>query len=116
MGRITELVRELRKNATAEEKKLWEQLRGRKLKGRKFLRQQPIIYDTIPKQQFFVADFYCAEAKLVVEVDGKYHDFQEDYDRNREEILSQLGLRVLRFRNEELQDVDDVLARIGKFL
>lgn len=115
MGQITDLVRGLRKNATSEEQLLWKHLRGRKLKNHKFLRQQPIIHSTIPRQ-FFVADFYCAESKLVVEVDGKYHDFQKDYDANRDAVLESLGLHVIRFRNEELKEIEDVLKRIEAML
>ena len=115
MGRITELVRQLRKNATPEEQKLWQALRGRKLGGKKFLRQQPIIYDSIHRK-FFVADFYCAETKLVIELDGRYHDFQQDYDQNRDSILQELGLRVLRIKNEELSDLGRVLEKIDRVL
>ncbi|MGB0429752.1 MAG: endonuclease domain-containing protein [Bacteroidia bacterium] len=86
MGKIAELSRELRKNATPFENELWEHLRRKQL-GVKFLRQQPIIYQTWPTQEFFIADFLCFEKKLIVELDGKVHDFQKDYDANRDEIL-----------------------------
>jgi very-short-patch-repair endonuclease len=114
--RITELVRELRKNQTAEEKLLWQLVRNRKLQGLKFLRQHPIIYgsDHNGGTRFFVADFYCAEKKLVIEIDGKIHDFQRDYDRNRDLILSELNLRVLRLKNEELRDIKSVRNRIAE--
>jgi molybdenum cofactor cytidylyltransferase len=59
-----------------------------------------------------VADFFCAEKKLVIELDGKVHDFQKDYDANRDSILNQLGLQVLRIKNEELSNVYSVLKRI----
>lgn len=116
MGQITELVRRLRKNQTPEEKALWKELRGKKLNGCKFLRQQPIIYETMPKRKFFVADFYCHEKGLVIELDGKIHDYQKDYDENRDEILTALGLRVVRFRNDELKSLERVLEQIRNLL
>ena len=116
MGRITEFVRKLRKNATPEEDLLWQHLRNRKLSGKKFLRQHPIFYSTAPVQQFFVADFYCAEAKLIIELDGKYHDFQKDYDENRDTILSDLGLKVIRFKNEDLLNLPLLLNQIQQYL
>jgi len=110
---ITDLARELRKNQTPEEKILWQFLRNRKLKGVKFLRQHPITYQNINNDyQFFIPDFYSAEKKLVVEIDGKIHDFQKEYDQSREEILIDLGLKVIRFKNEELQNITKVLNRI----
>jgi len=116
MGQITELVRKLRKNQTLAEQRLWKELRGKKLNGYKFLRQQPIIYETIPKRRFFVADFYCHEKQLVVELDGKIHNSQKEYDENRDRILAGLGLRVIRFRNDELGDMERVLAQISDLL
>ncbi len=80
--------RKLRKNMTPEEGLLWANFRKRRFKGLKFLRQHPIVYEIINNRRiFFIADFYCAEKKLVIEVDGKIHDFQKDYDDRRDEIL-----------------------------
>ena len=67
------------------------------------------------KTEFYIADFYCAAAKLVIEVDGGYHDNQEqkEDDALRDKICSQLGLTVLRFKNEEiLEKLHDVLKKI----
>jgi very-short-patch-repair endonuclease len=109
--------RKLRQDMTPEEKLLWANLRNRKFKGLKFLRQHPIIYEIIDNRRlFFIADFYCAEKKLVVEIDGKIHCFQKDYDERRDEILSNMELRVLRIKNEELKDVCAVLDKIGMFI
>ena len=75
---IKELARELRKNPTDAEVKLWEVLRKRRLNNCKFLRQHPIIYNQKQhKINFFIPDFYCAEKKLVIEVDGRVHDYQQ---------------------------------------
>jgi leucyl-tRNA synthetase len=77
--------RQLRKNMTPEEKLLWKNLRNRKFFGLKFLRQHPIVYDTINnKPLFFVPDFYCAEKRTIIEIDGKIHDFQKEYDKRRQ--------------------------------
>jgi very-short-patch-repair endonuclease len=66
---ITEIVRELRKNPTPSEKKLWKYVRNRKLSGYKFLRQKPIVHEQHNNHRYFyIADFYCAELKLVVEL------------------------------------------------
>ncbi len=109
--------RNLRKNMTPEEKLLWANLRNRRLLGLKFLRQHPIVYETINyKPLYFIADFYCAEKRLIIEVDGKIHDFQKDYDERRDEILSNAGLKVLRIKNEELEEVSLVLQKIRNFV
>jgi len=98
---------------TPEEQKLWERLRARRFYGYKFLRQHPIIYQLHQnKPDFFIADFYCASQKLVIEVDGKIHDFQQEYDTNRDAILNALGLRVLRIKNEECSNMGKVLEKI----
>lgn len=112
--KITLLVRELRKNPTPEERVLWTLLRKKQLNGLKFLRQHPIIYgqQTNGSLLFFVADFYCAKKKLIVELDGRVHDFQKEYDQNRDLILRDLGMRVIRIENDELVDSERVLRKI----
>ena len=61
----------------------------------------------------FIVDFYCHKANLVVEVDGDFHDFQKQEDALRENALRELGLKVIRFRNEEVfKDLPSVLERI----
>jgi leucyl-tRNA synthetase len=113
---ITEIARELRNNPTSSEKRLWRYLRKRQLGGYKFLRQKPFVYEKRDNQKyFFIADFYCAELKLVIEMDGKIHDFQKDHDYQRDLVLSGLGLKVLRIRNEELKKPDEVLDKIKEF-
>lgn len=89
---------------TLAEKILWEKLRANKL-GVHFRRQQVI--------QGFIVDFYCHKAKLVVEIDGDVHDLQKEEDERREEALFAMGLRVVRFRNDEIvRDVSAVVGRI----
>jgi very-short-patch-repair endonuclease len=100
-------------NQTPEEKLLWMNLRNRKFHGKKFLRQHPLIYGSYKNNpKFFIADFYCAESKLVIELDGKIHDFQREYDEQRDFIIQEMGLKVLRIRNEELLGVINVLKKI----
>lgn len=85
--------RQLRKNMTNEEKILWQKLRGRRFLGLKFFRQHPVVYEIINKQpKFFIPDFYCAEKQLIIEIDGKIHDFQKEYHEKRAEILKNMGL------------------------
>ena len=113
---ITQIARQLRKQQTVEEYMLWQLLRNRRLKGVKFFRQHPIIYSSYGKNfQFFIPDFYSSEKKLVIELDGKIHDFQKEYDRNRDSILEDLGLKVIRFKNEELKDIKRVIDAIKSY-
>ncbi len=112
--RITTLCRNLRRRQTPAENVLWQLVRNRKLNGYKFLRQYAIEYGNDHRGNilFFIADFYCHEKKLVVELDGKIHDFQKEYDENRTEILKTLGLTVLRIPNEKMNYPEAVLEEI----
>jgi len=106
----------LRNNPTSAEKLLWNELRRRNLKY-KFLRQHPIIYDSANNEHFFyIPDFYCDKKKMVIEVDGKVHDYHKEYDKHREEILKGMGLHILRIKNEELKDIKKVIEKINEFL
>lgn len=96
--------RDLRQNATNSENIMWNLLRNRKMCNRKFYRQHPMFYDFDGFQKFFVADFYCHEIKLVIEIDGGYHKRQIDYDLMRTEIINLLGIEVIRFTNEEVEN------------
>lgn len=108
-----QLCRDLRKRSTKAEGILWEELRNRKLDNKKFYRQYPIFYDITGKESFFIADFFCFETKLVIELDGAIHDKQLKEDMQRTEILNLLGLSVVRFKNEEIEkELTKVLERI----
>ena len=114
---IVDLARALRKNQTPAETRLWKALRNRQFLGKKFLRQHVLVYQgSGRKKYFFIADFYCAEIKLVIELDGKIHDHpvEKMYDLSRDEIIQELGCKVIRFRNEELEDFDSVLMKIKR--
>jgi len=97
--------KDLRREMTPAEKILWEELRANKL-GVHFRRQQII--------QGFIVDFYCHKAGLVVEVDGDIHDLQKEEDERREKVLSALGVRVVRFRNDEV--ARELSAVVGKIM
>ena len=114
---IKQTVRDLRKRQTEAEGLLWGKLRNRKLLGGKFLRQHPIVFDWNNRKRFFVADFYCHKAKLVVEVDGPIHDRQKDYDELREFVLRGLGFKILRFSNKMVtRNTNKVIKKIKQWL
>jgi very-short-patch-repair endonuclease len=98
-------VRQLRREMTPAEKLLWSRLRNLRLDGFKFRSQVWLGH--------FIADFYCWEARLVVEVDGSQHSDRAGYDSARTAKLAGEGYRVLRFwNNEVLGDLDAVLDAI----
>ena len=113
---IISLARSLRRNQTPSEAILWNELRARRFLGYKFLRQHPITYSYYQKELFFIADFYCAEAQLVIEVDGEIHKQQLEHDKQRDLILKEKGLTVMRIKNEELDNIDLVKRKIASFL
>jgi very-short-patch-repair endonuclease len=97
--------KELRRAMTPHEGTLWKRLRGNRLAGLHFRRQQII--------DGFIVDFYCHQAGVVVELDGSAHSKQVDYDQARSDWLRARGLQVLRFTNAEIEsDLARVLARI----
>jgi very-short-patch-repair endonuclease len=96
--------KELRRDMTPAEKILWQELHANKL-GVHFRRQQVIAG--------FIVDFYCHKTALVIEVDGDIHDLQQEEDARREKVLSEMGLRVVRFRNEEvMKNLSTVVGKI----
>jgi leucyl-tRNA synthetase len=101
----------MRKEMTDAEQALWSKIRKRQLLGCKFRRQHPINQ--------FIADFYCHEKKLVIEVDGGYHNepTQAEHDQQRTIELEKMGIRVLRFSNEEIKDdIEAVIEKIREYL
>jgi very-short-patch-repair endonuclease len=93
---ITSRAREMRQPQTPAESTLWQNLRNRNL-NYKFRRQHPI--------DRFIIDFYCAEAKVLIEIDGDSHlqDEQIEYDQARTEYLEELGYKVIRFTNDDVR-------------
>jgi very-short-patch-repair endonuclease len=105
---LKERRRELRKNQTEVEKRLWEELRGRRLNGFKFYRQ----YSIGP----YVVDFYCSRFRLAIELDGKHHGESESfiYDQERERYFKSVNVQTVRFWNDVIMnDIDGVLERIN---
>jgi very-short-patch-repair endonuclease len=100
-----QFARALRKQMTRAEEVLWAQLRGSRFHGAKFRRQVPL--------DRYVVDFYCHASKLVVELDGRQHEWFAEYDAGRTEVFERIGVRVVRFTNTEVTDhLDSVLTKI----
>jgi very-short-patch-repair endonuclease len=107
--KLKPLARQMRHEPTPAEDYLWKYLRSRRLHHAKFRRQQVI--------ERFIVDFYCAEAHLVVEVDGEIHQYTTAEDTIRQAYLESLGLGVLRFTNDAvLRETEAVLAQIAAYL
>jgi len=105
---IKELAREMRKKPTEAERQLWHMLRDRRLDGFRFKRQEPV-------GGRYIADFYCLERKLVIELDGKVHRQMDssEYDSLRDQTMVDAGLRSLRIRNEAvLGNLQQVIDKI----
>lgn len=110
-----DLCRELRKHSTQAEQIFWEHVRDRKFLKKKFYKQHPLFFDLYGKETFFIADFYCHENKLVIEIDGAYHKRQIEHDALRTDIINFLGIEVIRFTNEEvLNSIESVLDILKK--
>ena len=117
LTKITKHVREFRKNPTDSERLLWKELKGRRLNGYKFLRQHPILYKgNLIRYNYFIADFFCFQKKVVIELDGPIHEVTSDSDAFRDEEMENLGLHILRLKNDELQNMKEVLEKIRTFL
>jgi len=98
----------LRKHPTKAEQTLWEHLRNKQLKV-KFRRQHPMAN--------YIADFYCHEMKMVVEIDGDYHTDAEQmkHDEFRTEELKEFRIKVIRFSNEQIfNNIETVLDQLKK--
>ena len=95
----------MRRNMTLAERCFWNAVRANKFMGYQFRRQQ-IIHG-------FIADFYCNDLNLVVEIDGGVHELQKDYDKLRDYIINQHGIKVIRFSNEDvINHGDQVMDRL----
>lgn len=107
--KLKQNARRLRSNLTDAEQKLWARLRRKQIEGAQFYRQRPI--------ENYIVDFYAPGASLVVEIDGSQHFTHEEAkkDSRRDEHLTRLGLRVLRFDNRQvLQETEAVTAAIHR--
>ena len=99
--------RELRRNQTDAERRLWQALRMHQVVGIRFRRQHAIGH--------YIVDFCCLKPKLIIEVDGGHHQQQKEYDDERTAFLASKGFRVLRFWNHEvMNDLDAVVREIER--
>ena len=108
---IFKRAKNLKREMTPAEKILWKELRNGKLDGHKFRRQHPIGK--------FVADFYCHQRKMVIELDGGIHDDVgiKERDEGRTYELENFGLKIIRFTNEDIfENLDNVLNEIKTHL
>jgi very-short-patch-repair endonuclease len=104
--KLKPFARQMRRKPTPAEDKLWQRIRNKQILNFKFRRQH-----TINK---FIVDFYCGEAQLIIEVDGKIHEYTQEQDAIRQEFLESLGFKVIRFTNDEvLQEMPRVLSEIA---
>ena len=107
MKKNTDLAKELRKNLTPQERKLWQILRNHNFYGYEIRRQYPI--------GDYIVDFICRAKKIIIEIDGGQHNQNEaiKYDETRTKFLSSLGYKVIRFWNNE---IDNNIAGVYKKL
>ena len=104
---LKKLASKLRNQSTQSEIRLWEELKGRKLNGYRFIRQKPI--------GDYIVDFFCKEAGLVIELDGVSHHFEATMEKDirKQSYLESIGLKVLHFDDEEVMtDMPNVLRVI----
>lgn len=94
----------MRELSTPEEEILWKKLRNNKL-GARFRRQHSI--------GGYILDFYCFKARLIIELDGKSHDFQKEYDADRDKFFKELKYETLRIKNADVQkDLNRVIKKV----
>ncbi|MDO9288508.1 MAG: endonuclease domain-containing protein [Thermodesulfovibrionales bacterium] len=109
--KLKEAARRLRNNSTKAEIKLWTYLKGKQHIGYDFHRQKPI--------DNYIADFFCNKLMLAVELDGYTHSFEEVADRDeiKEQRLNEIGIRVLRFKDEDvMNNIEGVIAEIKEWI
>jgi|SRR6056297_2850258 len=109
--KLKELARELRRNATKPEVRLWQKLKRDQMHGYDFHRQKPI--------DEYIVDFFCNRLRLAIEVDGYSHEILEVWERDvkKNNRLNELGIQVLRFSDAQvLKDMDNVLQAIKEYI
>ncbi len=107
--RQTAFARTLLQRQTTPEEILWRELRGRRFHGVKFRRRVPVMGA--------IADFLCHSTKLIVEMNGRQHRIEAEYDEKRTRDLEAAGFMVVRVTNEDVRErLDAVLERIGAAL
>jgi len=100
---VLNYARAMRKEPTPAEKVFWSKVRGRQILKKKFYRQYIFQHaEILGKKRYYIADFFCNEAALIVEIDGAIHHQQVEYDKIRTETLIQMGYRLIRFTNTQV--------------
>ena len=109
LNELLELSRKNRNNLTEAEEKIWIEVLMKRKTGYKFLRQKPI--------DRFILDFYCSELNLAIEIDGNSHNKKKYYDEARDLFLKQVGIKTIRFTNDEvLNNIENVKRMIMNFV
>lgn len=115
---IKEFAKSMRKNPTEAEELFWKYVKARRFLGLRFNRQYIIEHSNIMgKKSYFIPDFYCFELKLIIEIDGSIHNQQIEYDIIREDILKEMGNKIIRFTNDEVSnDWASAAQKLRKFV
>jgi very-short-patch-repair endonuclease len=107
--KLKQLSRELRKNSTLAERLLWTKLKARRMNGYQFMRQKPI--------EEYIVDFFCSKLKLIIEIDGESHAYNEIKDRKRQKKLESLGFTVLRYDDHAVKtEIEGVMNSISYWI
>ena len=109
MNELTERARRLRLEQTKAENIFWQRVRNNKT-SYKVVRQKPLRFFIGKKLHYFIADFYCQKLHLAIELDGKIHEDQKEYDQARDYIIKQMKIKVIRITNDDvLKNLEHVI-------
>lgn len=106
---LRDLSRKNRINSTTAEQKIWQEVLKQRMTGYKFVRQKPV--------DRFILDFYCSQLNLAIEIDGSSHHQKKNYDEARDKFLTAVGIKTIRFTNEEVVgDIEVVKKKLIDFI
>lgn len=114
MGILKDQIKQLRRNQTEAEQIMWQAVRQFRTRGYAFRRQHPVCKVQVNEYfHYYIADFICLKAKLVIEIDGPIHDTQKEADLIRQIVIENHGYYVLRYSNDEvMHDLKRILEEI----
>lgn len=101
---LTQMANQNRKNPTEAEKVMWDKYLSNDKTGYRFLRQKPI--------HRFIIDFYCVKLSLAIEIDGNSHDNKKGTDEERDKFLKQIGIKTVRFTNDQVLNNPDYIKSV----
>ncbi|MFA5130228.1 MAG: endonuclease domain-containing protein [Patescibacteria group bacterium] len=105
VGNLKDRARQLRKNMTRAETMFWNVVRRKQFHGFKFVKQKPLLS--------YIVDFYCAQLRLVIEIDGSVHHESKEYDNDRTSDLQSFGIRIILYTNDQVEyDLSSVLNHL----